>query len=111
MRNRGLMLALTAAWVLNPAVVPAQQVDKTQVESKFAEANGVRLHYLATGQGEPVLLVHGFGQSSQMWRPLMHELAKDHTVIAVDLRGAGQSDTPPDGYTKAEMARDAHALM
>jgi pimeloyl-ACP methyl ester carboxylesterase len=116
MRNRGLMLALTAAWVLNPAAVPAQQVDKTPVESKpveskFAEANGVRLHYLATGQGDPVLLVHGFGQSSQMWRPLMRELANDYTVIAVDLRGAGQSDAPPDGYTKAEMARDAHALM
>jgi len=64
-----------------------------------------------TGQGDPVLLLHGFGQSSQMWRPLMRELAKNHTVIAADLRGAGQSDAPPEGYTKAEMARDMHALM
>jgi pimeloyl-ACP methyl ester carboxylesterase len=82
-----------------------------QIESKFAEANGVKLHYLVTGQGDPVLLLHGFGQSSQMWRPLMRELARNHTVIAADLRGAGQSDAPPDGYTKAEMARDMHALM
>ena len=101
-----LSLALLAAWGLSPSVATAQQV-----ESKFAEANGVRLHYLVTGQGDPVLLLHGFGQSSQMWRPLMRELAQDHTVIAADLRGAGQSDAPPDGYTKSEMARDVHELM
>jgi pimeloyl-ACP methyl ester carboxylesterase len=93
-------------------VAPPPQIDKgAQVESKFAEANGVKLHYLVTGQGDPVLLLHGFGQSSQMWRPLMRELAKNHTVIAADLRGAGQSDAPLEGYTKSAMARDMHALM
>jgi pimeloyl-ACP methyl ester carboxylesterase len=114
MKKRGsyLTLALAAAWVLNPSAAPAQQVEKLQqVESKFAVANGVRLHYIVTGEGDPVLLLHGFGQSSQMWRPLMRELSKDHTVIAADLRGAGQSDAPADGYTKSEMARDMHALV
>src|SRR5690349_7550197 len=101
-----LFFALVTAWVLSPRVATAQQVD-----SKFVEANGVRLHYLVTGQGDPVLLLHGFGQSSHMWRPLMRELAQNHTVVAADLRGAGQSAAPPDGYTKAEMARDMHALM
>jgi pimeloyl-ACP methyl ester carboxylesterase len=114
MNKRGwyLTIALAASWVLNPTVAPAQQVEKLQqVDSKFAVANGVRLHYIVTGQGDPVLLLHGFGQSSQMWRPLMRELSKDHTVIAADLRGAGQSDAPADGYRKSEMARDVHALM
>jgi pimeloyl-ACP methyl ester carboxylesterase len=114
MSKRGsyLTLALATAWVLNPSVAPAQQVEKLQqVESKFVVANGVRLHYIQTGQGDPVLLLHGFGQSSLMWRPLMRELSKDHTVIAADLRGAGQSDAPADGYVKSEMARDVHALM
>jgi pimeloyl-ACP methyl ester carboxylesterase len=108
MSNRGshVVLALLVAWVLSPRVATGQQV-----ESKFAEANGVRLHYLVTGRGDPVLLLHGFAQSSHMWRPLMRELAKRHTVIAADLRGAGQSDAPPDGYTKSAMARDVHALM
>jgi len=55
--------------------------------------------------------LHGFGQSSHMWRPLMRELVKDHTVIAADLRGAGQSDAPEEGYTKSSMARDVRALM
>jgi pimeloyl-ACP methyl ester carboxylesterase len=109
MSNHGsyILFALLVAWAMGPRVATAQQ----QVESKFADANGVRLHYLVTGKGDPVLLLHGFGQSSQMWRPLMRELANDHTVIAADLRGAGQSDAPPEGYTKAEMARDVHALM
>lgn len=99
-------IALLIAAVLGPPAVSAQQV-----ESKFAQANGVRLHYLVVGQGDPVLLLHGFGQSSHMWRPLMRELTKSHTVIAADLRGAGRSDAPEDGYTKSAMARDVHALM
>jgi len=103
------VITLAATVLLGPAAVLGQQ--QPQVESRFAEANGVRLHYLAVGQGDPVLLLHGFGQSSHMWRPLMRELAKNHTVIAVDLRGAGQSDAPEEGYAKASMARDVHALM
>jgi pimeloyl-ACP methyl ester carboxylesterase len=102
-----LVLACLAAWMLGPGVAMAQQ----QVESRFAEANGLRLHYLVTGQGDPVLLLHGFGQSSHMWRPLMRELASNHTVIAADLRGAGQSGAPGEGYTKAAMARDMRELM
>jgi pimeloyl-ACP methyl ester carboxylesterase len=96
--------------MLIPGLVLAQE-PPLPIESKFADANGVKLHYLMTGQGEPVLLLHGFAQSSHMWRPLMRELAKNHTVIAADLRGAGQSDAPEEGYTKAAMARDVHALM
>jgi pimeloyl-ACP methyl ester carboxylesterase len=111
MGNRKIWAVITLAVtvLLGPAAALGQQ--PPQVESRFAEANGVRLHYLAVGQGDPVLLLHGFGQSSHMWRPLMRELARNHTVIAVDLRGAGQSDAPEDGYTKASMARDVHALM
>jgi pimeloyl-ACP methyl ester carboxylesterase len=107
------VLAYLAACLLIPGAVLAQQPQVVQlpIESKFAEANGVKLHYLTAGQGEPVLLLHGFGQSSHMWRPLIRELVKDHTVIAADLRGAGQSDAPEEGYTKSSMARDVRALM
>src|ERR1700682_3342340 len=80
------------------------------IESRFATVNGVRLHYLAAGKGNPVVLLHGYAETSHMWRPLMLELASTHTVIAPDLRGAGQSATPPAGYTKAEMAEDIQSL-
>jgi pimeloyl-ACP methyl ester carboxylesterase len=81
------------------------------IESRFANVNGVRLHYLVAGKVDPVVLLHGYAQTSHMWRPLMTKLADTHTVIAPDLRGAGQSSTPADGYTKAAMAQDIHALV
>jgi pimeloyl-ACP methyl ester carboxylesterase len=80
-------------------------------QSRFANANGVRLHYLTAGKGEPVVLLHGYAETSHMWRPLIAALAATHTVIAPDLRGAGQSAKPGGGYTKAAMAADIHALV
>ncbi len=80
-------------------------------QSKFAEINGVRLHYLVAGKGDPVVLLHGYAETSHMWLPLIAKLADKHTVIAPDLRGFGQSSAPPDGYTKAAMAQDIHALV
>ncbi len=81
------------------------------VSSRFANVNGVRLHLSGSrGTGDPVVLLHGYAETSHMWRPLMAHLAKTHTVIAPDLRGAGQSSAPAAGYTKAEMAQDIHAL-
>ena len=80
------------------------------IDSRFAEVNGTRLHYLAAGQGDPVLLLHGYAQTSHMWRPLIPELAKTHTVIAPDLRGFGASAKPDGGYDKKTMAQDIHAL-
>src|SRR6266852_9546537 len=80
-------------------------------QSRFADVPGVRLHYLIVGEGDPVVLLHGYAQTSHMWRPLMTELARTHTVIAPDLRGIGQSSIPADGYTKAVMAQDIHALV
>ena len=81
------------------------------VLSRFANVNGVRLHYLVAGEGEPVILLHGYAETSHMWLPLMAKLAATHRMIAPDLRGAGQSGTPLDGYTKVAMAQDIHALV
>ncbi|MET0192178.1 MAG: alpha/beta hydrolase [Hyphomicrobiaceae bacterium] len=81
------------------------------IDCRFAEVNGTKLHYLVAGQGEPVLLLHGYAQNSHMWRPLMAELARTHTVIAPDLRGFGQSAKPDGGYEKKSLAQDVHALM
>jgi pimeloyl-ACP methyl ester carboxylesterase len=80
------------------------------VESRFAEVNGTRLHYLTAGQGPAVILLHGFGETSHMWLPLIAKLAAGHTVIAPDLRGAGSSAKPASGYDKKSLAVDIHAL-
>jgi pimeloyl-ACP methyl ester carboxylesterase len=80
------------------------------IGSRFADVNGARLHYLIAGKGDPVLLLHGYAQNSHMWRPLIPELARTHTVIAPDLRGFGDSDKPERSYDKKSMAQDIHAL-
>jgi len=80
------------------------------IASKFAQVNGVRLHYLVAGKGEPIVLLHGYAETSHMWVPLIRQLAKTHLVIAPDLRGAGSSDAPEGGYAKVDLARDIHAL-
>jgi len=80
------------------------------IDSRYAEVNGTKLHYLVAGNGDPVFLLHGYAQTSHMWRPLIAELAQSHTVIAPDLRGFGESAKPEGGYDKKTMAQDVHAL-
>jgi pimeloyl-ACP methyl ester carboxylesterase len=79
--------------------------------SKYATVNGFKMHYLIAGKGDAIVLLHGYAETSHMWLPLIPKLAKNHTVIAPDLRGFGDSATPLGGYTKAAMAQDVHALV
>jgi pimeloyl-ACP methyl ester carboxylesterase len=76
-----------------------------------ATVNGVNIHYVIGGEGEPLVLIHGFGQNWFMWNRLLPELSKHFTVIAPDLRGVGESDKPADGYDKKTMATDIHELV
>ncbi len=77
-------------------------------------ADGVSLHTAIGGQGDPVVLLHGFPQTHLMWRDVAVDLAADHTVICPDLRGYGASDKPaerdPATYAKRTMAADVVAL-
>ena len=75
-----------------------------------ANVNGVNIHYVIGGEGEPLVLIHGFGQNWFMWNRLLPELSKHFTVIAPDLRGMGESDKPAGGYDKKTMAVDMHEL-
>ncbi|MCI0366263.1 MAG: alpha/beta hydrolase, partial [Phycisphaerales bacterium] len=76
-----------------------------------AEVNGTRIHYLIAGSGPPVVLLHGYAETSPMWQPLIPLLATNHTVIVPDLRGAGDSSKPESGYDKKTMAVDIHELV
>ena len=63
------------------------------------------------GQGPVVVLLHGFGDTGDMWVPLAEVLMKDHTVIVPDLRGMGLSSHPEGGYEKVAQARDLAAIL
>jgi pimeloyl-ACP methyl ester carboxylesterase len=80
-------------------------------QSKYAQVNDFRMHYLRGGSGSPVVLLHGFPQTSAEWEPQLEALAEDHTVIAVDLRGTGNSSVPKKGYDTAQLADDVHKLL
>ena len=81
------------------------------IEHHSALANGVRLHYVRAGKGDPVVLLHGFPQTWYMWRKIIPELARHYTVIAPDLRGFGESSKPISGYDKRTVAEDIYQLV
>jgi pimeloyl-ACP methyl ester carboxylesterase len=78
---------------------------------KNAYVNGARIHYMIGGKGPAVVLLHGYAQTSLMWRPVMPQLAATHTVIVPDLRGAGGSERTPSGYDKKNLAKDIRELV
>jgi pimeloyl-ACP methyl ester carboxylesterase len=81
------------------------------VAAHDAEVQGVKLHYLTSGHGAPLLLLHGYAETSLMWRHLMPSLAERFTVIAPDLPGIGDSAIPTDGLDMKAAAVRVHALM
>jgi pimeloyl-ACP methyl ester carboxylesterase len=80
-------------------------------ESHLVEANGIRHHVVAGGDGPPLLLLGGWPQNWFAWRHLMLPLAQRYTVLAVDARGVGLSDKPRSGYDSTTLAKDMAELM
>ena len=99
-----------AALLAVPAAAGATETGSAPVE-KTVDVGGVAIHFTQAGSGPPVVLLHGYAQTSRMWRPLIPLLAGKHTVIAPDLRGAGGSGKPPAGYDKKTMAEDIRGLV
>ncbi|HWG11228.1 MAG TPA: alpha/beta hydrolase [Rhodanobacteraceae bacterium] len=69
------------------------------------------IHVRVGGQGPAVLMLHGFGDTGDMWQPLAVRLMRDHTVVAPDLRGMGLSSHPADGYTKKAQAQELARVL
>ncbi|WP_425355211.1 alpha/beta fold hydrolase [Ramlibacter agri] len=74
-------------------------------------ANGTTLHVRVGGSGPAVVLIHGYGDTGDMWVPLAAELMRDHTVVVPDLRGMGRSAVAADGFTKKNQAQDIAGVM
>jgi pimeloyl-ACP methyl ester carboxylesterase len=82
-----------------------------QIASRTATADGVKFHYLTAGKGPAVILLHGYAETSRMWRPIIPLLAAKFTVIAPDLPGIGDSDIPANGLDMKSAAIRIHALV
>jgi pimeloyl-ACP methyl ester carboxylesterase len=85
-----------------------------QLTHHFEDVNGVRLHYVVAGTGDPtsdpVVLLHGWPQTWYEWHHILPALAQRYTVIAPDLRGLGESSVPASGYDSKSVAEDLHLL-
>ena len=76
-----------------------------------ASVNGIQLHYVIGGHGDPVVLLHGWPETWYAWHKVMPTLAKNYTVIAPDLRGLGDSSKPLTGYDGKTVSEDIHQLV
>ena len=111
--SRTFRIAIAWCMLLFPISLPpmAQTLaGDTTIASRDAVVDGLKLHYLTAGHGPAVILLHGYTQTSRMWRPIIPLLAKKFTVIAPDLPGIGDSDIPADGIDMKTSATRIHLL-
>jgi pimeloyl-ACP methyl ester carboxylesterase len=83
-------------------------IDNMTFSHHTVSVNGIQIHYVIGGQGDPVVLLHGFPQSWYEWRHIMAALAMNYTVIAPDLREFGDSSKPVTGYDGNTTAEDIY---
>jgi pimeloyl-ACP methyl ester carboxylesterase len=102
--------ALVAAVIALPAwgqVQPFPVGFKTQE----IETNGATIHVRFGGNGPAVVLLHGYGETGDMWAPMAEDLARDHTIVVPDLRGLGLSSKPAEGFDKKTQAGDVAGVL
>ncbi len=109
--NRISNFCLVGSFLFVSLLTPvfAESSDKS-IASRTADVDGVRLHYLEVGHGPTVILLHGYAETSRMWKPIMPLLAEKFTVIAPDLPGIGDSAIPANGLDLKTAAIRIHAL-
>ena len=93
---------------VQPQIQPTLQA---QPEGRIAAVNGVQMYYETYGEGRPLVLLHGYKASSQVWKPFIADLAKQHSLIVPDLRGHGRSTNPAKQFTHKQCAADIFALL
>jgi pimeloyl-ACP methyl ester carboxylesterase len=103
-------IAVAAAVLVSTALARVEPFPAS-FHTQMVQTNGTRLYVRVAGKGPAVVLLHGFGDTGDMWAPLAAVLVKDHTVIVPDLRGMGLSEHPESGYTKKNQALDIAGIM
>jgi pimeloyl-ACP methyl ester carboxylesterase len=103
-------VAVLGLFLFSTAISARAHATPETIVSRTAEADGVKLQYLTAGHGPAVILLHGYTQTSRMWRPIIPLLAGKFTVIAPDLPGIGDSEIPANGLDMKTAAIRIHAL-
>jgi len=108
---RAIVLTMVRLVLLATPAVAQVQPFPASFKTRTISTNGAQIFVHVGGQGPAVVLLHGYGETGDMWAPLAARLARDHTVIVPDLRGMGLSSHPAGGYDKKTQAGDVAGVL
>jgi pimeloyl-ACP methyl ester carboxylesterase len=108
---RAVILGAAATTLAAPAAGVGVTLFPASFRTQDVQVPGAQIHVRVGGSGPTVLLLHGFGDTGDMWAPLAARLASRHTVVVPDLRGMGLSSHPETGYDKKSEAQDVSAVL
>ena len=106
---RGKIVVLSICLAILSSYIPSSA--QTSPVEKVVPINGMQMNYVTQGQGEPLVLLHGFTGSNQNWNPVVEDLKKEYQLIIPDLRGHGRSTNPSNEFTHRQSALDVYALL
>ena len=105
------IVVLVGAILISTPLAARVETYPADFHTREVATNGTSLHVRIGGAGPAVVLLHGYGETGDMWEPLAEKLAKDHTVIVPDLRGMGLSARPAGGYDKKTQGHDIAGVL
>jgi pimeloyl-ACP methyl ester carboxylesterase len=108
---QNIFFAVLACLIMGSEALAESFVFPNSFRTEEIRTNGTTLHVRVGGKGPAVLLVHGFGDTGDMWAPLAKDIMADHTVIVPDLRGIGLSAVATEGFTKVNQAEDLAGVL
>lgn len=106
-----LALCLLLAWFVSLPAMAQVKPFPSSFRTQDIKTEGATIHVRVGGKGPAVVLLHGFGDTGDMWAPLAADLVRDHTVVVPDLRGMGLSSHPEGGYDKKTQAADIRSVL
>jgi len=109
--SRKLFIGAVAALALSAPAAAEAPAFPAAFRNRDVQVDGATIHTRVGGQGPVVVLIHGFGDTGDMWVPLAVDLVRDHTVVVPDLRGMGLSSHPAGGYDKRTQAADIRSVL
>jgi len=108
---RKFAVAASISFLLGASALAAIQPYPANFRTDNILTNGVQIYVRVGGEGPAVVLLHGYGETGDMWSPLAIRLVRNHTVIVPDLRGLGLSSRPAGGYDKKTQAADLAGVL
>src|ERR1700720_4040997 len=108
---RNVAAAVSVGFFLSASALAAIQPYPANFGTENVITNGTQIYVRVGGAGPAVVLLHGYGETGDMWAPLAAELVRDHTVVVPDLRGIGLSSHPASGYDKKTQAGDVAGVL